>query len=219
VLLTPNEPKPPMFDEQSGQSHGYLSASGGAITASAQSAPVKIRQLLRAEFAGLHPRLAIARMLLGLLPIHVGGRVRGLVFRLIGFRIGRGTIMAGTPTITCDSDMYNKLAIGTECWINFGCIFDLGAEIRIGNNVSIGHEVLVLTTSHRVGPSRRRAHTPFAEPVSIGSGAWIGSRTTILPGITIGAGAIVASGSVVNDDVAPDTMVAGVPARPVKTLP
>jgi maltose O-acetyltransferase len=97
-------------------------------------------------------------------------------------------------------------------------LFDLGAEIRIGSHVSIGHDVLVLTISHQIGSSRHRALTPFAKPVDIGSGAWIGSRSTILPGVTIGSGAIVAAGSVVHHDVAPNTMVAGVPARAIKAL-
>jgi maltose O-acetyltransferase len=49
-------------------------------------------------------------------------------------------------------------------------------------------------------------------PITIGDGAWLGARSTILPGVTIGAGAVVAAGSVVIGDVAPDVVVAGVPA-------
>jgi maltose O-acetyltransferase len=179
----------------------------------------KIRQLLREEFAGIHLRLLMARILLAPLPIHVGGRLRAMILRLIGFQIGRGTIMAGMPTITLDGNTYKKLVIGEGCWINIGCLFDLGAEIRIGNKVAIGHGVLVLTRSHEVGTSRQRAFTLITKPVNIGSGVWLGSRSTILPGVTIGAGAIVAAGSVVHQDVAPNTLVAGVPARAIKQLP
>jgi maltose O-acetyltransferase len=185
---------------------------------STQSATVKIRQLLREEFAGVHLRLLMARILLAPLPIHVGGRVRAMILRLIGFQIGRGTIIAGMPTITLEGNTYKKLVIGEGCWINIGCLFDLGAEIRIGNKVAIGHGVLVLTRSHEIGTSRQRAFTLITKPVSIGSGVWLGSRSTILPGVTIGAGAIVAAGSVVHQDVAPNTLVAGVPARVVKQL-
>jgi maltose O-acetyltransferase len=193
--------------------------SGDAATAPARSASVKMGQFLRAEFAGLHLRLVLARLLLALLPIHVGGRTRVWVLRLIGFQIGRGTIMAGVPTITGDgATLYQNLTIGTGCWINIGCVLDLGAAISIGDNVSMGHEVLVLTSSHCIGPSAQRALTMFAEPVTIGSGAWLGSRTTLLPGVTVGAGAVVAAGSVVHQDVAPDTLVAGAPARPVRVL-
>lgn len=204
--------------------HKWASASGHSIPETGRtgvatgSRPIGFKELLRAEFAGLHPRLTLARMLLGLLPIHVGGRVRSSVLRLIGFRIGRGTIMAATPTITGDGDMYDKMVVGSDCWINIGCVFDLAAEIRIGSHVSIGHEVLVLTRSHDIGPSSHRAFTPHAKPINIGSGVWLGSRTTILPGITIGAGAVVAAGSVVCHDVPCNALVAGVPARVVKQL-
>ncbi len=77
---------------------------------------------------------------------------------------------------------------------------------------------MVLTRSHEIGPPAHRAFTPHARPINIGSGVWLGSRTTILPGITIGAGAVVAAGSVVCHDVPRNTMVAGVPARFVKQL-
>jgi maltose O-acetyltransferase len=182
------------------------------------AAIIKTRQLLREEFAGLHLRLLFARLLLGLLPIHVGGRVRTVILRLAGFRIGHGTVMAGTPVITGEDNLYRNLVIGRGCWINIRCLFDLGAEIHIGSKVSIGHDVLLLTTSHEVGTSRKRALKPISKSVTIGSGAWLGSRSTVLPGVTIGTGAIVAAGSVVHHDVPPNTVVAGVPARVVKTL-
>jgi len=153
------------------------------------------------------------------LPIHVGGRLRGTVLRLAGFRIGRGTIFAGTPIITLADNNYENLLIGEGCWFNIDCLFDLGAPIRIGSNTSVGHGVLILTRSHEIGPSEQRALTLFVKPVNIGSGVWLGTRSTILPGVTIGDGAIVAAGSVVNQDVPPNTMVAGVPARFVKRLP
>jgi maltose O-acetyltransferase len=211
------------FEEHSRATHRWTSQSGHAVSG-ARNAPAprsttgKFRRLLSEEFAGLHPRLTLARLLLALLPIHVGGRVRTSILRLIGFQIGRGTIMAATPTITCDGYMYDKLVIGANCWINIGCLFNLGAEIRIGSNVAIGHDVMVLTQSHDIGPTTHRAFTQHAKPINIGSGAWLGSRSTILPGVTIGAGAVVAAGSVVCHDVAPNTLVAGVPARALKQL-
>lgn len=152
------------------------------------------------------------------MPIHVGGRLRGVILRLVGFQIGRGTIFAGTPIITLAGNKYKNLLIGEGCWFNFDCVFDLGAQIRIGSKAYMGHGVLVLTRSHEVGTSRQRALALVAKPVNIGNGVWLGSRSTILPGVTIGEGAIVAAGSVVNRDVPPNTLVAGVPARVVKEL-
>jgi len=185
---------------------------------STQGAALKIVRVLRQELSGLHSRLLVAHLILAPLPIHVGGRMRAWVLRWIGFKIDRGTILAGMPTITGDGNIYRKLVIGPCCWINIGCLFDLGAEIRIGSHVSIGHDVLVLTVTHEIGPSWHRAHRQIAKRVNIGSGVWVGSRSTILPGVTIGSGAIVAAGSVVHHDVPPNTMVAGVPARAIKEL-
>ena len=56
-------------------------------------------------------------------------------------------------------------------------------------------------------------------PVTIKAGAWLGPRSIVLPGVTVGEGAIVMPGSLVNKDVAPNTRVAGTPARLIETLP
>jgi maltose O-acetyltransferase len=95
---------------------------------------------------------------------------------------------------------------------------DLGASISIGDKVSLGHGVLVLTGTHEIGPPSHRAGRLVTEPVSIGDGAWLGSRCVIFPGVKIGAGAVVAAGAVVTEDVPANTVVAGVPAQIVKSL-
>lgn len=179
----------------------------------------KLQQLFREEFAGLYPRLLVARLLLWPLPMHVGGRVRVRIMRLIGFHIGHGTVMADMPALTGGKDLYRHLTIGPDCWFNVGCFFDLAAPIDIGKNVSFGHQVIVLTNSHEIGPPTGRASTLCARPVTIGSGTWLGARVTILPGVNIGVGVVVAAGSVVHEDVPPNTLVAGTPARIVKSLP
>jgi maltose O-acetyltransferase len=74
---------------------------------------------------------------------------------------------------------------------------------------------MILTTSHKLGPSAHRAGKHDLLPVEIGDGAWIGARATILPGVTIGRGAVVSAGSVVNKNVPPNSIVAGTPARVV----
>jgi maltose O-acetyltransferase len=179
----------------------------------------KLRQLLKEEFVGFHLRLVLARLLLWPLPINVGGRVRVRVLRRVGFRIGHGTVMAGTPEFSGDKHIYRNLSIGEDCWFNIHCFFDLGATITIGKNVSFGHQVIVLTNSHEIGPSTGRASTINSKPVTIGNGAWLGARVTILPGVNIGPGAVIAAGSVVHEDVPANTLVAGTPARMVRLLP
>jgi maltose O-acetyltransferase len=179
----------------------------------------KLARVIREELSGLHLRLLLARMLLTPLPIHVGSRVRVYILRLAGFQIGPGCVMWGTPTITGDGDLYRKLTIGQGCWFNVECFFDLGAPISIGDHVAIGHQVMILTTSHEIGSPGQRAAALEARPVTIKTGAWLGARCTILPGVTVGAGAIVAAGAVVSRDVPSNTMVVGIPARVIKSLP
>jgi maltose O-acetyltransferase len=178
----------------------------------------KLWRVISEELSGLHLRLLLIQILLAPLPIHVGSRLRVYGLRLAGFSIGHSCVMWGTPRITGDRDLYRKLTIGQGCWFNMGCFFDLGAPITIGDRVAFGHQVMIMTNSHDVGAPHQRAAALYAKPVTIEDGAWLGARCTILPGVTIGAGAVVAAGAIVNKDVPPNTLVAGVPARAIKLL-
>jgi len=178
----------------------------------------KLSSVFREEVAAFHWRLIWARMVLAPLPPNVGSRLRTAVLRRVGFPIGRGTLFWGTPTITGSGDIYSRLRIGDYCWFNMGCFFDLGAPIEIGDRVALGHQVMLMTGSHELGGAERRAGSYVVAPVRIDSGAWLGSRATVLPGIHIGAGAIVAAGALVTKDVPAHTLVAGVPARPLREL-
>ncbi|NJO82709.1 MAG: acyltransferase [Blastochloris sp.] len=116
-------------------------------------------------------------------------------------------------------DPLKHLRIGHQCVFNDGCVFDLQAPITIGNHVALGHQVMLLTCSHVIGPAQRRAdYRLFQAPIYIDDGAWLGARCTVLPGVHIGAGAIIAAGALVQRDVAPNTMVGGIPARPIRSL-
>jgi maltose O-acetyltransferase len=178
----------------------------------------KLSRLLREEFAGLHPRLRLAQLLAAPLPIYVGNRWRTLLLRWAGFQIGPGTVIWGMPTITGGKDLRANLRIGRSCWLNAGCFIDAGAAVFIGDHVSIGQQALLITVSHALGDATRRAAAPTALPIMIGNGAWLGARCTILPGVEVGAGAVVAAGAVVTHNVPPHTLVGGVPARPIRQL-
>ena len=102
--------------------------------------------------------------------------------------------------------------IGANTYINRRCTLDLRGGIDIGDNVSISPEVMVLTASHLADDPRFPVHL---KRVSIEDYAWVGSRATILPGVTLGRGCVVAVGAVVTRDVPPLAIVAGVPAREV----
>ena len=178
----------------------------------------KFASVIREELSGVHVRLLLAKCVLSPLPIHTGGRLRVRALRAAGFDIGPRTVMVGTPTFTGDGHMYENLKIGADGWFNVECVFDLAERITIGNHVAVGHQVMILTSSHDVGNHEKRAATWYAKPVVIGNGVWLGARCMIMPGVTVGDGAIIAAGAVVNRDVPANTVVAGVPARVVKTL-
>ena len=178
----------------------------------------RLRRVLQEEFHGLHLRLLLLQLLLWPLPVHAGGRLRAIAMKLAGFRLGYGTNFADLPAFSGNRALYRNFRTGAHCWFNVGCTFDLGAPISIGDHVSCGHQVIVLTSSHAIGPSGGRASGLRYRPVHIGSGTWLGARCTILPGVTIGDGAIVGAGAVVHANVPANVIVAGVPARVVKSL-
>jgi maltose O-acetyltransferase len=178
-----------------------------------------LSQLLREETEGVHGRLILARLLTAPLPVHAGSRVRALALRLAGFRIGHGTMLWGMPTITGPGDLYKRLTIGRECWLNAGCVLDLGASITISDRVALGHQVMLMTTSHALGTGERRAGPVFTRPIFIEEGAWLGARSIVLPGVHVGCSAVVAAGAVVTKNVSPHTLVGGVPARVLRELP
>jgi len=178
----------------------------------------KFKGLWVEETSMINGRLLLAGLVLAPFPLYVGNRVRPAVLRALGFSIGKGTVMWGLPTFTGQTGLHRMLTIGRECWINMGVLINLGAQVVIEDQVAIGHQVMILTETHRVAGPARRAGEVKAFPVTIGSGAWLGARSLILPGVRVGAGAVVAAGAVVTKDVPPNTLVGGVPAVVLREL-
>ncbi len=106
-----------------------------------------------------------------------------------------------------------KISLGDRNVINFGCLLD-GRKFGIttGSDVSIGPEASILTLGH---DPQSPGFADRGGDVVIGNRVWIGYRAIILPGVTIGEGAVVAAGAVVTRDVEAYTIVAGSPARKV----
>jgi acetyltransferase-like isoleucine patch superfamily enzyme len=146
------------------------------------------------------------------------GYLRTALWRAAGLQVGAHTRILGQLHITGRGPWQDYLKIGAECMLTGPVSIDLQAPVEIGNHVSIGHDVRLLTVDHEIGSSEQRCGSGFARPISIGDGAWLGSRCIILSGVSVGKGALVAAGAVVTHDVPPDTLVAGVPARVVRSL-
>lgn len=178
----------------------------------------RTRALIANELEALHPVIALNRLVARLIPEYSGYRARTAVLRMGGWRIHRSAFLASVPSWSGPGHIQRRLSIGADCWINVGCRFDLSDHITVEQAVAIGHDVVILTSTHRLGDHLRRAAELAVAPVIIEHGSWIGARAVILPGVRIGAGAVVAAGAVVTQDVAPDVMVGGVPARELKTL-
>ena len=126
--------------------------------------------------------------------------------------MGRGVILEHRVFIRPPKHVW----IGNDVFIGRGCqlwAHSATAGIAIGDHVLLGPDVLVTTLGHRYEDP---AMPVVARPVVIGPRCWIGARATILPGVTLGEGVVVAAGSVVAEDIPAWAVVAGVPARLVK---
>ena len=114
------------------------------------------------------------------------------------------------------TDCGKNIHIGENVFINSNCTMQDQGGIFIGDNVLIGHNACLLTLNHNEDPKKRPK--PIPAPIKIGNGAWLGSNVTVLPGVTIGDGAIIAANAVVTKDVDADTIVAGIPAKVVRKV-
>ena len=118
------------------------------------------------------------------------------------------------PPFTTDCGLNTHL--GADVFINAGCRFQDQGGIHIGDRALIGHNCVIATLNHNMDPARRANLLPA--PVRIGADAWLGSNVTVLPGVAIGEGAVVAAGAGVTHDVAPRTVGGGVPAKLIRNL-
>lgn len=148
----------------------------------------------------------------------------GMICELFG-SVGTN-VSVGDGTIIGFGD---NIHIGNNVSINYRCILNDCNSIIIGHDVLIAPGVQINTASHPTRLSERL--TPnwssdsgeyrwrtYAKPIIVGDGCWIGANATIIGGVTIGDGAVVAAGAVVTKDVEPNTMVGGVPADKIKNI-
>ncbi len=107
-----------------------------------------------------------------------------------------------------------SLEIGDNVFINYGSSLVSTKRVRVGNDCLIGTHVQVMDSDfHRV---EDKSWDPSGQPIVLEDRVWLGNRSIVLKGVTIGHDAVVAAGSVVTRDVPPRTVVAGVPARVVR---
>jgi acetyltransferase-like isoleucine patch superfamily enzyme len=163
-----------------------------------------MKSLASIKHLTLELRLYFANHVITHIPSHT---IRLLYYRsVLRFKIGKqSSIFMGT---TFESP--GGLTIGIASTVNRGCLLDSRGTLCIGDSVSISSGVTILTAEHDVDSSTFAGRE---EPVHIEDHVFIGTKALILPGVILGRGAVIAAGAVVTKDVAPYTIVGGVPAR------
>ncbi len=144
--------------------------------------------------------------MVGYVPSHT---VRNFWYRRAGVKLAKTSSLHWQARFFCPEG----LSVGDDCTLGDGGFYDCRDGVTIGNCVNIASEVRIYTREHDIdSPS-------FAEcggPVQLEDHVYIGTRVTILPGVRIGKGAVVASGAVVTKNVEPFMLVGGVPAKAIR---
>lgn len=152
-------------------------------------------------------RLYVCNNFISIFPSHI---VRLWFYKVVmNFEIGKGSSIL----MRCDFDCSRGFSIGGTSVINEGCRIDTRGGVVIGSNVSISRSVTILTADHDMDDPELLGRT---KQVRIEDYAWIGTGATIMPGVVIGRGAVVAAGSLVTKNVEAFNVVAGIPAKIIK---
>jgi len=138
--------------------------------------------------------------------------VRRLIYRLYGARIGEGTVIYGG----CELRSPRRIRIGAHSSIGHDCVLDGRMGLDIGESVNLSSQVMIWTLQHDY---RDADFGCSGGPVRVGRRAWLSARSIILPGVTIGEGAVVAAGAVVTRDVGAFRVVGGIPAKEIAERP
>ena len=137
-------------------------------------------------------------------------RYAEIIKELFGDHIGDGSMVNAPLTCVCA----NMVHIGSHVMIMNNCLMMARSGITIEDGVMIAANVQLISNNHDLYDRM----ILICKPVRICKNAWIGAGATILPGVTVGENAVVGAGSVVTKDVAPNTIVAGNPARFIKSI-
>ena len=115
-------------------------------------------------------------------------------------------------------DYGRNIHLGDKFYANTNCVILDCNRVDIGDRVLLGPGVHIYCAEHPLDHKIRAEGLENSRPVRIGDDVWIGGHASILPGVTIGARSVVAAGAVVSKDVPEDVLVAGVPAKVIRSL-
>ncbi|WP_428897660.1 maltose O-acetyltransferase [Parelusimicrobium proximum] len=120
------------------------------------------------------------------------------------------------PTFKCDYG--SNIYIGENFYANYDCVMLDVCKIEIGDNCLLGPGVHIYAATHPVRAEDRVKKIEFGKHVKIGDNVWVGGRAVINPGVSIGNNVVIASGAVVTKNVPDNVVVAGNPARVLKSI-
>jgi len=130
--------------------------------------------------------------------------------------IGKNTIVkSGSHLCPCNAS--SSISIGNRSTIGFSTFIYASSQISIGHDCMIAPFVYIVDSDHGINlGTPMNLQKNISRPILIGSDVWIGAHSIILSGVKIGDGAVIAAGSVINQDVPANTIVGGVPAKIIK---
>lgn len=199
------------------------SAERGAESTRASSAITSRVVTIGRELKTLWPAGLFSTLLLACanaIPMWMLPRTRLVLLRAAGVGITNGSRCQGRVFIVGPGGAASRLTVGAGTIIAQDVTFALDAPITIGRNVCIGPYSRLFTATHPTGTHARRMDLRVAgHEVVVEDGVWIGMSALILPGVRLGAGCIVGAGAVVTSNVPPDVLVAGIPAKVIRSLP
>ncbi len=131
-------------------------------------------------------------------------------------KIGKYLSSAGPLYIKCVND--GKLTIGKNCYFNHNCSITCGEKIEIGNRCIFANNVVIIDHDHKIVPGHGAEEALVSSPIKLDNSVWCGANVTLLKGIHIGEGSVIAAGAVVRTDIPAHSLAAGVPARVIKEL-
>lgn len=161
-------------------------------------------------------RLFIVNFLFTLIPATRCFKLKRALLRWSGAAVGKNVRIVSSARF----HLTGELTIGDDSWIGHEVLVAGGAaDVTIGAKVDIAPRVTIVTGSHELFTDPdKAAGRGYSAPILIESGVWLGAASVILGGVTVGRRSIVAAGALVNRDVAAESVVGGVPARPIQQM-
>lgn len=148
-----------------------------------------------------------------IIPESRGFAIKRILLRLCGVEVEENVRICSSATFLGSG----KLHIGANTWVGHDVLIVCTSSVKIGDDVDIAPRVYIGTGTHRLElGNNKAAGEGLSEDIIIGNGCWLCVNSTLLPGVTIGDGVVVAAGAIVNKSFPSKTIIAGIPAKIIR---